>query len=293
MEGNNSAKSSKKYRVLAIEAHPDDLVYFYGGTVAKLASEGHQIRVITVTKGDQSTMDPAHSEKDIERIMAKEHAEALEIIGVKDQEFLEGFTNHFIFSSEHQLQLREILIKEIREFRPDTVITFDQADIFEENPDHRLLARVGTQAAAFSAYPLVHPEHKKEGLEPHFVGRVLHAPTIRPNLYVDIGGEPLERKIKAGAAYKSQLHLMITEMDQRLRTMGLDPDLEDMAHEDLWEMVCESMAEETAKYAVEFYKENPELAPEKEIEHAEAFRMYFLGAVDKLRDYLPKELLTL
>ena len=75
--------------------------------------------------------------------------------------------------------------------------------------------------------------------------------------------------------------------------MGLDPDLDDMRHADLWETVCESMAEETAKYAKDFYEENPELAPEKEIELAEAFRMYFLGAVDKLRDYLPRELLTL
>ena len=282
-----------KSRILAIEAHPDDLVYFYGGYIAKMVDEGHEIRVITLTTGDQSTVDPTLPRERIEAIMREEHDEAMNIIGITDQKYLEGFTNHFIFSAEQKLRLREILIQEIRKFKPDTVITFDIADIFEENPDHRVLAQIGMQAAAFAAYPLVHPEHKNYGLEPHFVGRMLLAPTRNPNVFVDISEEPLERKKKAGAAYASQLDLMITELEKRLITMGLNPDLDDISNDDLWDTICESMAEETAQEAMEFYSRNVELAPKVPMQFAEAFRMQYLGSVEKVRDMLPKECLVL
>jgi len=278
---------------LAIEAHPDDLAFFYGGYIAKMIAEGHVVRVLTVTNGDQSTCDPALSVKDIVSILTKEHAKAMDIVGVKDQRYLDGFTNHFMFSSEIQLKLRETLIREIREFKPDTVITFDIADAFEENPDHRLLARVGLQSASFAAYPLIHPEQLKDGLKPHFTGRMLLAPTKQPNVFVDIAEEPLDKKKAAGGAYKSQLDLMFTELKFRAQTMGLEPDLDDISPQDLWESVCESMAEETAKASIAFYAQHKNIAPRIKLMFAEAFRMQYLGAMEKIHDYLPKEYLTL
>lgn len=283
-----------KKRILAIEAHPDDLAYFYGGFMAKMVLEGHDVRVLTLTTGDQSTLDPALSREAIEQVMREEHRAAMAIIGVTDQRYiLDGkFTNHFIFSSEQALELREVLIKEIRAFKPDTVVCFDIADVFEENPDHRLLARLGLQAAAFAAYPLVHPEHLAASLEPHFVARVLLAPTRDPNLFVDIDGEPLERKKRAGAAYRSQLDLMVTELDKRLRVMGMDPDLASIDNSDLWESVCDSMAAEAAAAGNKYHAEHPGIAPKINLEKAEAFRMQFLGAVEKVREFLPRECFT-
>lgn len=279
----------KKQRILAIEAHPDDLAFFYGGFIAKMTAAGHSVRVLTVTNGDQSTCDPALSCNDIVSILNKEHAKAMDILGVKDQRFLDGFTNHFMFSSEVQLKLREVLIREIREFKPDTVITFDIADMFEENPDHRLLARVGLQAASFAAYPLIHPEQLQQGLKPHFTGRMLLAPTKQPNVFVDISEDPLEKKKAAGGAYKSQLDLMFSELKYRAETMGLKPDLDDLTPQDLWESVCESMAEETAKVGNAYYTQHKGIAPRIKFMQAEAFRMQYLGAMEKIHDYLPKE----
>jgi len=283
----------KKQRILAIEAHPDDLVYFYGASIAKMIAEGHQIRVITVTTGDQSTVDPSLSTEDIERILKDEHAAAMKIIGITDQKYLEGFTNHFMFSSEIQLKLRGELIREIREFQPDSVITFDIADIFEENPDHQLLARVGLQAASFAAYPLIHPEQLQDGLKPHFVARVLLAPTKQPNVFVDLDDESLNKKKAAGKAYKSQLALMFTELDQRSRAMGLNPALDDVTPGDLWDSVVDSWAEETAKAANLYYAQHKDIAPRIKPMKAEAFRMQYLGAVEKVHDYLPQEYLLL
>lgn len=284
---------SPAYRILAIEAHPDDMAYFYGGTVAKLVAEGHAVRVVTVTTGDQSTLDPALSAPDVAQTLAEEHARVMDILGVSDQRFLSGYTNHFLYASSLQLQLREELIREVRTYRPDTVICFDPADVHEENPDHVMLARVALEAAAFAAYPLVHPEHAEQDLDPHYVARMLMTPTPAPDLFVDITGPPLEKKMDAGAAYPSQLDLMFSEIDQRLRTLGLDPDLADIGHEALWRSVCESMATETAQHAREFYQHHPDRAPRVPPDHAEGFRLYFFGALGRVSGLLPKEYLTL
>ncbi|MBN2149941.1 MAG: PIG-L family deacetylase [Candidatus Lokiarchaeota archaeon] len=279
----------RKQRILAIEAHPDDLAFFYGGYIAKMTDGGNDVRVLTVTNGDQSTCNPAISRDAIVAMLKEEHAKAMGIVGVKDQRFLDGFTNHFMFSSETQLKLREVLIREIREYKPDTVVTFDIADVFEENPDHRLLARLGLQAASFAAYPLVHPEQLEQGLEPHFTGRMLLAPTKQPNVFVEISNEPIDKKKAAGAAYKSQLDLMFSELKFRARTMGLKPDLDDIEPQDLWESVCESMAEEAARAGNEYYEQHGDISPRLKLIQAEAFRMQYLGAMEKIHEYLPRE----
>jgi LmbE family N-acetylglucosaminyl deacetylase len=286
-------KKNNKRRFLAIEAHPDDLTFFYGGSISKFIDEGHEVRVITVTNGSQSTTDPKYTENTIIETLMKEHKEALSVIGVKDHIQLEGFTNHFMYDSPTQLKLREVLIRAIREYKPDTVICFDPMNIMEENPDHKLLAQVVIEASSFAAYPLIHKEHMQQGLLPYFVSRVLMTPTPHPNVFVNIAGDPLDAKKKAGTMYKSQLDLMFSELRIRIQNIGLDPDLDDIDPNDLWDTVCETDAQTVAKESWEFYKKNPKLAPIVPLEYAESFRMCYLGAVEKIRSYLPKECLTL
>jgi LmbE family N-acetylglucosaminyl deacetylase len=292
-----------KRKILAIEAHPDDLTFFYGGSIVKFLQEGSEIRVITVTNGSQSTCNPDLSEEKITQIMMDEHKQALDSLGIKDYIQFEGFINHFMYDSETKLKLREKIIRQIREFKPDTIICFDPSNVFEENPDHKTLAQIVTEASSFAAYPLVNKEHLSEGLKPHFVSRILMAPTNHPNVYVDIEGEPLEKKKIAGKIYKSQLDLMSTELKFRLQNIGFDvteifqqltgSKMESIPMELLWEIVSESDAKTTAIESGEFYKKFPNLAPSKPLNHAESFRLCYLGVLEKIRSYLPKECLTL
>jgi len=53
------------------------------------------------------------------------------------------------------------------------------------------------------------------------------------------------------------------------------------------------MAEETAKASVVFYAQHKQIAPRIKLTLAEAFRMQYLGAMEKIHDYLPKDYLTL
>jgi LmbE family N-acetylglucosaminyl deacetylase len=191
------------------------------------------------------------------------------------------------------LKLREVLIRSIREYKPDTVICFDPMNIIEENPDHKLLAQVVIEASSFAAYPLIHKEHMQQGLQPHFVSRVLMTPSPNPNVYVNIKGNPLKAKIKAGATYKSQLDLMFSELKIRMKNINVELPFINIDPEELWSTTCESEAKSIANEAMEFYKKNPKIAPEIPLEFAESFRMCYLGVIEKIRSYLPKECLIL
>jgi LmbE family N-acetylglucosaminyl deacetylase len=289
-------------KILIFEPHPDDVAYQIAGTVAKWLEEKKDVCICTVTTGNSSSMDPAISKSQIEEIMLAEHKAALDFLGIPvDRRIQWHYDDWALDAGRDRLPLLNDMVKLIRQFKPTTVVTMDPLNInMEENPDHRLVAMTGFEAAAMAAYPIALPNvlQKKEpfpieDLQSHHVARVLFYMSPQPNVFVDIGGEYLEKKQKMGGIYRSQLTMMIGEVDSRLRMLGLDPEVTEVSPQDLWDAVCESSAKGHAEEALAFYKTHPQLAPRVYPSHAEAFRLYYLGAVEKLRDLLPKELLTL
>jgi hypothetical protein len=88
-------------------------------------------------------------------------------------------------------------------------------------------------AVTFSHHHLECPEHLKEGLDTHIVKEVWFFNSPNPDLVVDIS-DTVWIKVKAIAAYRSQIEAMIEEVRQRLRAIGFTApilesnDLEDM-----------------------------------------------------------------
>ncbi|MHA1338779.1 MAG: PIG-L deacetylase family protein [Promethearchaeota archaeon] len=279
-------------RILIIEAHPDDMTFFYGGTISRLARLGYELKLITITRGSQSTLNPNYSEKEIIQILSQEHQNALKILGIRDFIQFNEFTNHFIYDGNLKLRLREKLIREIRKFKPQTIISFDISNIYDENPDHRVLGELVLEAAAFSAYPLIHSEHKSEGLKPHFTTRVIMTPTPSPNFYFNFDEIDLDNKIKAAFCYNSQLELMYDELNHRLETIGVNSEISKTPIEVLWPMICKSDAKACANEAKQFYSQNSQLNPYsqedfKKFKYAEEFRIVFLGVLEKVKEILP------
>ncbi|MBI1811771.1 MAG: PIG-L family deacetylase [Nitrospirae bacterium] len=46
---------SKKNRILAVFAHPDDAELYAGGTIARLTQDGKIVRVVKVTSGNRGS----------------------------------------------------------------------------------------------------------------------------------------------------------------------------------------------------------------------------------------------
>lgn len=107
------------------------------------------------------------------------------------------------------MALRRDLVREIRRFKPDTVVCYDPTRLFVEDryinhPDHRAVGQAALDAVApAAAMPLVFGELREEGLEPHRVKQVLVASTLEPNTWIDIT-DTMNLKIEALRQHASQ-----------------------------------------------------------------------------------------
>jgi N-acetylglucosamine malate deacetylase 1 len=273
-------------RILIFEPHPDDVAFQIAGSVVKWLGEGKEVMVCTVTKGNNSTFDLNVSSDEIEKVMAGEHSKAVRVLGLDEDHIVRWqYDDLGLDPCRDRLPLLRDMIMLIRIFRPVTVVTMDPKNAEnEENPDHRLVAVTALEASAMAAYPNVFREQFDEtGVSQYFVGRMLYYMSPEPDVFIDISGEPLSKKIELGLIYSSQLDLMMTEAKERLKTLGITFPLFEMPKEDLWPLICTEIASGTA---VEYQKKYP---GKPVISHAESFRLQYLGIVDKIRAFLPAD----
>jgi len=188
-------------RAMVIMAHPDDADFLCAGTVAKWCAEGWEVIYVVVTSGDKGTHDPAMHPEKLAAIREEEQREACRVLGVKECIFL-GYPDGFTSESA---ELRGQIVRLLRLYRPDVVITWDA---FRGTFNHRDHRNVG-QATMDAIYPIVrdrlfYQHHEHEGLESHQVNEVLLAGADKPDYSVDIT-DYWEKKVEAILCHTSQL----------------------------------------------------------------------------------------
>ncbi len=209
-------------RVLVLVAHADDMEFMAGGTIARMAALGYEIREVIATNNERGTLDPAWSPQFTADARREEARRGARVLGVNPKiEFL-GYEDGRL--SETPLnELREKCMRAIRKHRPDVLFTWDPHAPYEEHQDHRSVAWAATEAVSFSHFPLYHPEHRDEGLEPHYVGeRYFFAKAPRDvNKIVDISHQ-IELKIDALCEHACQMEMTVAELQVQLAASGLD-----------------------------------------------------------------------
>ncbi|WP_448576824.1 PIG-L deacetylase family protein [Thermomicrobium sp.] len=199
-------------RIMVVVAHPDDMEFGAGGTVARLAREGKEIVLVQCTSGDKGTNRRDLTPEELAREREDEEREACRRLGVSEIVFLRMPDGELM----PDLAFRERIVRQIRAYRPDIVITHDPFRPYALHPDHRAVGITTIDAVYPTARdPLYFPQHLAEGLEPHKVAELWLFGTQYPDLYVDIS-ETLDLKIAALAAHQSQIH-DIEELAQRVR----------------------------------------------------------------------------
>jgi LmbE family N-acetylglucosaminyl deacetylase len=188
-------------RILVIIAHPDDAESLCGGTIARLAEEGHDIHYLLVTRGDKGSNEPGVTPEQLMRIREQEQREAAAILGVQTVTFLAGYRDSEI---EVTLALRKDLVHIIRQWQPDILFTFDPWKRYEIHPDHRAVGLCAFDAVAAARGRMDFPEQLQHGLAPHKVQQVYFFSTDQPNHWVDIS-KTLEKKIAARCSHVSQV----------------------------------------------------------------------------------------
>lgn len=206
-------------RILVVVAHPDDIDFGAGGTIATWTDQGATVSYCLCTDGDAGGFDPAVPRDQIGGIRQAEQRAAGKELGVDDLVFL-GYPDGRLTAS---IELRRDISRVIRQKRPQRMVIQSPERHWERigasHPDH-LAAGEAAIAAVYpdARNPFAHPELAAEGLEAWTVPEVwVMAPGGKDaNHFVDIT-DTFERKVAALRAHESQTAHM-DDLDGMLRT---------------------------------------------------------------------------
>lgn len=186
---------------MIVVAHPDDMEFSSAGTLAKMAKEGKQVRLVQCTSGDKGTSRRDINSEQLAELREGEEREACRRLGVQEVEFLRLKDGELM----PDLNFREKVVQQIRDFRPDILITHDPFRPYSLHPDHRAVGITAVDSVYPTARdPLYFPEHLQSGLEPHKVAELWLFGSEYPDTYIDIS-DTFEDKINALKAHKSQV----------------------------------------------------------------------------------------
>jgi LmbE family N-acetylglucosaminyl deacetylase len=196
-------------RVMVIMAHPDDAEFGAGGTLARWARDGAELRYVLCTSGDKGSGDPNQDPRELARIREQEQRNAARVLaGGRDVEVVYlGYPDGML---EVTHELEKAIAREIRRFKPRVVVCPDPTRLFVGNsyinhPDHRAAGLAAVNAIFPKARdPLTFPELLKEGFEPHKVAEVYVSNASEPDTWIDVS-DTLEVKIAALREHKSQI----------------------------------------------------------------------------------------
>lgn len=186
---------------MLVVAHPDDAEFPAAGTIAKLTKEGKRVVVIQVTSGNHGTQERNISPYELAVKREAEEKEASRRLGIAEVVFLRLDDGEVIAD----LALREKIVRMIRRFKPDVVITHDPFRPYALHPDHRNVGLAATDSVYPTARdPLYFPQHLEQGLEPHKVAEIWYFGAEHPDKFIDIT-DTFDEKIHALQAHESQV----------------------------------------------------------------------------------------
>jgi LmbE family N-acetylglucosaminyl deacetylase len=208
---------------MVIGAHPDDPEFGSGGTIARWVREGQKVICVVCTNGDKGTSDDSMTSERLAVIREQEQREAAKVLGVSEVVFL-GYSDGGL---EDTPEFREKLVRLLRKYRPDAVITHDPKFRYMGHRDHRIAGTVAMDAIfPYSRDRLFYPEHKAQGLLPHKVKEVYFTGSEDPDIFIDIS-ETFEIKVRAISCHVSQVgerrkdwENWVKQMAQRSASIG-------------------------------------------------------------------------
>ena len=211
-------------RALVVISHPDDGEFGAGPTIAHLTARDVRVDYVVTTDGSKGTEDPAVTPEQLAATRVAEQRAAADILGVGEIVHL-GYPDGYLTPS---LDLRRDIVRQLRRFRPDLVITQNPQRRLDHNPfvghpDH-LATGEATLAAVYPAARdhLNFPElWTDEHLEPWKVRQVLLMGVEQPNLWIDVG-ETFDIGLRSILAHESQVDAGTVEerMRERARIVG-------------------------------------------------------------------------
>ena len=200
--------------VLVITPHPDDAEFGVAGTVARWTRQEKQVVYVVCTNGNKGTSDPDVTPEKLAETRQKEQQAAAEVLGVREVEFL-GYPDQGL---EDTPEFRKALVRMIRRYRPETVVTADPYRRYIWHRDHRIAGQVTIDAVfPYARDHLAYPDLLEEDLQPHKVKEMLFWASEDINYLSDIT-ETFDLKLQALRCHESQVKSMkVSDLENWLR----------------------------------------------------------------------------
>ena len=208
--------SGTALRIIAFGAHPDDCDQKAGGTAAKWAAMGHQVKFVAVTNGDAG-----HQTEGGGALARRRRAEAQEAgrrFGIVEYDTLDNHDGQLVPS----VDVREQVIRKIRQWRADIVLAPRPNDY---HPDHRYTGVLIQDAAYMVVVPNIAPDTpplRKNPVFLYFQDGFERPNPFRPDVAVAID-DVLDKKIHALDAHTSQMYEWLPWVAGNLEEVPKDP----------------------------------------------------------------------
>ena len=200
-------------RALAVAAHPDDVEFGCGGTLAKWAAAGCHIHHLICTDGSKGSWDPKQDVAELVARRQEEQREASRALGGSGDVVFLGWPDGEL---EAGIRQRWEVAYWIRRVRPDVVLGHDPWRRYRLHPDHRNAGLLVTEAIVAARDPHFFPE---QGEAPHRPGVLLLWEADEPDHVEDLG-----------AHFDAKMAALLTHRTQYRSTMGIDdPDSPEQA----------------------------------------------------------------
>lgn len=215
---------------LAIAAHPDDVEFGAGATLAKWAAAGCVVHHLVCTDGSKGTWDPNQDPAELVATRQVEQRAAAKALGGTGEVAFLGWPDGELDSS---LRQRWQVAYWIRRLRPAVVLGHDPWKRYRLHPDHRHAGLLAVEGIVAARDPLFFPEQE---LEHHRPDVALLWEADEPDHVEAVADRDVQAKLEALRAHESQFQT----------TMGVA--LDDPAADEQWDAFAERIRGRLAEW---------------------------------------------
>ncbi|MDE3105314.1 MAG: PIG-L family deacetylase [Acidobacteriota bacterium] len=219
---------------MCVIAHPDDECFAFGGALALAAERGVTTYVVCLTDGQAATYrGEARTAAELGRMRREEFAASCQLLGVSQYELLDYDDARLEFVDFSHVSGR--LVKRMRSFQPDVVLTFGSDGGLNTHNDHMMVSALTTAAFHWAGR-----DHRYPEAGPIFQPRRLfHATT---NFFIPGRRVPLPlpwtvkldiRSVQQRKAQAFRLHSSQTQVMESTRAL-----FEQHGHEEFYALIA-------------------------------------------------------
>ena len=196
---------------LAIGAHPDDVEFGCGGTLAKWAAAGTTVHHLVCTDGSKGTWD---ANADTVALVARRQAEQRAAAAALGATGTVSFLGYVDGDLEHSRAVVDSIALAIRRIKPDVVLSHDPWKRYRLHPDHRNTGLNVCDAIVAARDPHFLRHHMTDhGVTHHRPDALLLWEADEPNHVEDVT-QMIDTKLAALECHASQFESTMKAVDE-------------------------------------------------------------------------------